>query len=343
MAVAQCGFAELMMIDDLAEAIRNKNVILFVGAGVSMNLRLPSFEALIDHLIEDLDEKPGELKPLGDYLTIAEYYQLQKGSLGSVRSWMDRKWHDPKIDVGASKVHELIVKLDFPIIYTTNYDRWIELAFEHHKKDYLKVINVADLAKRTGQGQTQIVKFHGDFDDDSSIVLTESSYLERLSFESPLDAKLRSDALGHSLLFIGYSLSDINMRYLLYRLQKQWQSTVYGAMRPPSYIFLVRPNPVLERVLASRGVTAIVSQLSNPGQGLTEFLETLLKKVKAGRSALMPLEEDLSARPPISAGPRNYPPSVVVTAAPPPPSAGSTVAPGGARARGKQPKRKSRR
>ena len=66
--------------------------------------------------------------------------------------------------------------------------------------------------------KTQIIKFHGDFDDDSSLVLTESSFFIALDFESPLDIKLRSDSLEKSLLFIGYSLSDINIRYMLYKL-----------------------------------------------------------------------------------------------------------------------------
>lgn len=39
---------------------------------------------------------------------------------------------------------------------------------------------------------------------------------------SPLDIKLRADALGKSILFIGYSLTDINIRYLLYKLHIQW-------------------------------------------------------------------------------------------------------------------------
>jgi len=33
---------------------------------------------------------------------------------------------------------------------------------------------------------------------------------DRLYFSSPLDIKLRTDALGRSILFIGYSLSDVN-------------------------------------------------------------------------------------------------------------------------------------
>jgi len=92
----------------------------------------------------------------------------------------------------------------------------------------------------TGEDCAAAVKLslHGDFDDDSSLVLTESSYFERLSFESPLDIKLRYDSIGKSLLFIGYSLSDINIRYLLYKLQRLWAESDYSGVRPVSYIFV---------------------------------------------------------------------------------------------------------
>lgn len=46
------------------------------------------------------------------------------------------------------------------------------------------------------EGVTQIVKLHGDFDDEYAIVLTESSHFDRLGFDSPLDltscARMRS-------------------------------------------------------------------------------------------------------------------------------------------------------
>jgi hypothetical protein len=83
--------------------------------------------------------------------------------------------------------------------------------------------------------------------------------------------------LGRSVLFIGYSLSDINIRYMMYKLNRQWQSSSFAAARPKSFIFLARPNPVQERVLSSRGVQAIISNADNPEVGLREFLQQLLR------------------------------------------------------------------
>lgn len=65
---------------------------------------------------------------------LAEYYRLKQGSLGPLRSWMDRNWKASRERVEASRLHRLIVELDLPIIYTTNYDRNLEVAFEIHQR-----------------------------------------------------------------------------------------------------------------------------------------------------------------------------------------------------------------
>ncbi len=266
-----------MIPHSLISDLKERRVILFVGAGVSMNLRLPSFRSLVAHIGEELGFDPEIFLSLGDFQSLAEYYALEMGGLGDLRSWMDTTWHPGSIDITASKIHDLIVELDFPIIYTTNYDRWLEEAHQKKGKPVRKIVSVADLAK-PHKNETEIVKFHGDFSKDDSIVLTESSYFDRFSFETPLDIKLRSDSLGRPLLFIGYSLDDVNMRYLLYKLHNIWETSAQKHQRPKSYILMSKPNAIRERVLEARGITPIVWKNDDPGAALKEFLEHLVRE-----------------------------------------------------------------
>ncbi len=103
------------------------------------------------------------------------------------------------------------------MVYTTNYDHWIERAHELRGVPISKVVYGDDIADIVG-GSVSIVKFHGDLDHPDTMVLTEADYFERLRFEGELDLKLRSDLLQYSVVFVGYSLSDLNMRNMLYRL-----------------------------------------------------------------------------------------------------------------------------
>ncbi len=258
-------------MEQLLSSFKQGNVILFVGAGVSMNLGLPSWGELINKIAEDLDYDPEIYQTFGDNYALAEYYRIKKGNIGALRSWMDRKWHSNEIEVSKSKIHEYIAKAGFPMIYTTNYDRWIEYAFDQYEKPYTKISSVSDLTK-IKNGNTQVVKFHGDFDNDKSIVLDETSYFERLEFETPLDIKLRSDVLGKSVLFIGYGLADINLRFLFYKLSKLWKENPTEVAQPKSYIFSPRPNPVQEAILEQWGINMISSEIEEPGEALENFL-----------------------------------------------------------------------
>jgi len=265
---------------NLAEAIAKKKVILFAGGGVSAAIGLPTYEQLLLRLAAEFELEPAEFMALGDYRELAEYYLLEKGSLGGLLRWMDEEWHSQDIDISRSVIHNAIVDLDFPLIYTTNYDRWLEKAFDARRIAYTKISNVKDLLD-IKSGATQIIKFHGDFDDDKSLVFAESAYLERLELESPLDIKLRADTLGKSILFIGYSLSDINMRFLLYKLNKLWDQADYAQNRPKSYFFMAKPNVVQERILKSRGIISIPAETAEPTKSLALFLTQLCEQAIA--------------------------------------------------------------
>jgi hypothetical protein len=187
---------------------------------------------------------------------------------------MDRTWSVSEAKVAKSKVHDLIVRLDFPIIYTTNYDNNLEVAYDLAGRDYVKIVNARDLA-RAEAGRPQIIKFHGDFESDSSLVLAETDYFDRLNFDSPLDVKFRADALGRTILFIGYSMSDLNIRLLLHKLWRTWANSGRIKDRPPSFVFAARPDPVRDAVLGQWGITVLSSKERDPEKALVKFLDEL--------------------------------------------------------------------
>lgn len=262
-------------MEALKEAYCNGRLILFAGAGVSAGLGLPTWPELADEMARQLGYEPSEFAGYGDYRTLAEYYRIRKG-LGSLYEWMSSEWHRSEIDIRRSEIHRLIVQGAFQSIYTTNFDRWIEAAHAAYNREFVKVTCVADLAK-TRDGARQIVKFHGDLDDPTTIVLDETSYFERLSFESPLDIKFRADVLSNSVLFVGYSISDINIRLLFHRLARIWRDRDNGRCRPASYLYLHRPNPVARDVLKQWDINVLCSDSSEEaGPALLRFLRELV-------------------------------------------------------------------
>lgn len=258
----------------LIEEYKKGRVILFVGAGVSANLGIPTWSKLIDKIAEDLDYDSEVFKTYGDFLALAEYYRLKFGNLGQLRSWLDKEWHKSTIDISKSLIHKYISNGNFPLIYTTNYENWLEYAHDYYNVKYNKIVSVSDISKIDNRLK-EFIKFHGDFTDDESIVLDETSYFKRLQFESPLDIKLRSDVLGKSVLFIGYSLSDINIRQLFFKLSTLWDNHGNGMKRPKSYLFASKYNPIQAEILENWGIDTINSDIDDPGIALEKFLEKL--------------------------------------------------------------------
>jgi len=267
-------------LDELANSVRQRKTILFAGAGLSMGVGLPSWSQLVDRLAADagLDEHQ---KERSTYQTLAEYYRVKHGDFRSLIDWMKHTWTVSREQVVRSDIHRLVVEFDFPLIYTTNYDTNIEMAFEAFGRPYTKICSARDVA-RAPSGVAQIVKFHGDFEDADSIVIGESDYFGRLTFDAPLDIKLRADALGHSLLFIGYSMSDVNIRYLLHRLRQTWDDARQQNSRPPSFLFDARPSPVEAAVLGQWGVRVLSMDDADPGAAVLKFLRQLKQAVDSG-------------------------------------------------------------
>ena len=59
-------------MEHLIAALKQKKIVLFVGAGVSMNLGLLSWKGLINKMAEDLGFEHEQFASFGDYLALAE-------------------------------------------------------------------------------------------------------------------------------------------------------------------------------------------------------------------------------------------------------------------------------
>lgn len=265
------------VIEQLAKQIVQGKVILFVGAGVSASVGMPTWRDMINKMAEDLKFDPSEFSGFGDYLQLASFYKSKTGSIDPILDWLKVKAKEVQPAVQESVILESIAKLGFKKIYTTNYDKILERSFHLHNTKHKTIRGIADLSD-TSDG-TQIIKFHGDFDRKSQIVMTETDYFDRFDFNHPFDIKFRSDSIGSSILFIGYSFSDVNIRYLIYRLNKLWEIHK-ETKKLKSYIFLSECNPVKQVILNDYGIIPIFGEGENVALDLENFLKSLLEEVK---------------------------------------------------------------
>lgn len=106
---------------------------------------------------------------------------------------------------------ELLGSCQVDGIITTNYDSLLEETFP----GYTVFVGQEDLLLRRSYQLAEIYKIHGSVDVPVSMVLGAEDY-ERFDANSPyLVAKLMSVFVEHPIVFLGYSLTDRNVRVVL--------------------------------------------------------------------------------------------------------------------------------
>lgn len=251
--------------EELALMLRQRRLIPFIGSGFSSLLGLPDWNNLLARVAKEIpaplsfDQVTQDCQ--GDPLQIAEYYYLiSDRSVGPLRFAIGKALETQQSPL-SSGAHVELVNLGMPQIYTTNFDDLIEQTFHELNVPAKPVILPKDVAS-AAITSTQVVKYHGDLRHDKTLVLTESSYYERLDFESPMDLKFRSDLLGRSVLFMGYSFKDINIRVIWFKLMDMMKDIPVNE-RPTSFILRLNSNPALERLYEEVGIKTIVLDPQN--------------------------------------------------------------------------------
>lgn len=284
-------------LDELAQRIYDGKVMLFVGAGISASLGLPNWDALIGELGKNAGYRKGLFRCHGDYMMLAEYARMiRNGDNGKgaydiiadmlkVSKEMEMKLTDPY----ASVIYQKLCKLDFPVIYTTNYDHLLEEYYRSNKRACEVVMYPqVDIEQACAKcGDTRIMKFHGDIealkkeseDGRESIVLSESQYFERMNFESDMDKQFLKDMNDYHVLFLGYSLSDINVKMLLY-LARKWNKE--GAL--DAYVYTATPNLIQREVFRKNGIVSFIGAESDKRKGTEDFLDELLIRIERIRA-----------------------------------------------------------
>jgi hypothetical protein len=285
------------------EAVKERRLLPFIGAGFSKNVnrKFPNWTDVISRAATLLEYDSEILMAQGDYLQIAEYLDV-KGLLGELYNSLSKEMDDEKkYDITISKPHLLLPYLDVPFIFTTNWDSWIERGFENQKVPYSKIITHENFVSprkyrlrpdedtssslysrdkvstiRQKFSETTIVKYHGDFSNHDSIVFKEGHYYDRLDFEHPLDIKLRSEIIGRSVLFIGYSFSDPNVRRVWHKLNKVMKE-IDSRDHIRSFFVTHLNNPLLIEVFKKKDIETILLSPKDIKGNLEELFQYIIE------------------------------------------------------------------
>ncbi|WP_163923234.1 SIR2 family protein [Photobacterium sp. Alg240-V54] len=133
---------------------------------------------------------------------------------------------------------ETISELNVDGIITTNWDMYLESLFP----DYCVYTGQSELLFSNPQNIGEIYKIHGSRKIPDSLVLTDSDYKDFNDRNPYLASKLITIFVEHPVIFIGYSLSDPNIKSLLSSIAKCIGSNNIQKLRN-NLLFLQRLDP----------------------------------------------------------------------------------------------------
>ncbi len=233
----------LTNVEKLQDALKNNKLVIFVGSGVSMNSGIPSWNGLIDELKSDIEIEGNEEDPL----ILAQLH---------FNSRLRKEYHERVQDILKHKkvrpnpLHRIILELNPEHIITTNYDNLFEQEIESLALPYSIVRKDSDLTYT--QTSKFLVKMHGDF-DERNIVLKEDDYLDYQKNFPLIESFIRGVFSSKIVLFIGFSFTDINLKFIIQRVRNILKEDFQ-----PAYLFSLETleNQRVE-YLKNRGVRVL--------------------------------------------------------------------------------------
>jgi hypothetical protein len=194
---------------DLATHVRNDELVLFLGAGVSAGSGVPGWQDLLEQIgtHAGLDAREFERIKSLDLRDQAALLERRLAKIGERLNDLVAKHTSAE---RFSLAHGLLASLQVREVVTTNYDTLFEKAVGDQDG------GLAVLPGQTvAQGQRWLLKLHGSNEDAANLVLTREQYLELAKRRGALLGLLQAMLLTRKMLFVGYSLSDEDFHAVL--------------------------------------------------------------------------------------------------------------------------------
>lgn len=193
----------------LKMAYESRNVIPFLGAGISIPSGYPGWTKFLWDLQAESHVKENELEPLlnsGDYEGAA---QIIYDDLGSTlfSKQLQECFNRNCVATGAINLLPLV----FPNsnVITTNFDKLLESAFSGQSQGFDQVVfgtNLEEALRILSSGGRYLLKLHGSCEMVASRVLLHGEYEQAYSDSGIVERFFSRFLFGKSLLFVGCSL-----------------------------------------------------------------------------------------------------------------------------------------
>lgn len=230
----------------LLDAVRNRQAVLFAGAGISW--KAIGFGGL--HIRDQLGMQIKRDYPTYDYAArspeeVCDEYVALNGKLPLVNELSGLIPQNKQPQDG----HIAAVKA-FRFIVTTNWDLLFESAYRQIGQHY-QVLSQESDAAMFNYDQHNLLKIHGSADRPTTLIATTDDYEGYADTHRNLQAKVSELLDNNTVVFVGYGLRDEHIRHLLARIRRNRQQWTKRAFAVGFF------DEVRTKLLASRQIETI--------------------------------------------------------------------------------------
>jgi hypothetical protein len=223
----------------LVDAVRRNDCVLFVGAGLSQGAGLPGWASLLSRILSWYEENSVRLADLADIQKLIEEKDLLPAAEAikdGVNPEIFRRALSSIMDdenLSPSQTHLLLPTIPFSAVLTSNYDRLLERAYGKVAQLPRVITHNSGTALTAALHERRfyILKVHGTIEHVETIILGRRSYRELVHGNQAYIEHIRTLLRTKTFLFVGFSLSDPDLRLILDREQAVWGRTHQHSLR----------------------------------------------------------------------------------------------------------------
>lgn len=212
----------------LINKIRNGRAVLFLGSGALFGAKLLEERTipLGDDLKDLLNNEFLEGQFPNESLMYVSEMAISSYSLREVQNFIAEYF----TGIQPASFHLTLPLFKWPAIFTTNYDRLIETCYQQvngRVQNIKTFISDAEDIQKTVLAEREIpyIKLHGCItrtnDENLPLILTTEQYNDHKSNRDGLFKYLYELAYEYSIVFVGHSLQDSNIRAVLQQVHRE--------------------------------------------------------------------------------------------------------------------------
>ncbi|PRH38691.1 hypothetical protein C6T65_30150 [Burkholderia vietnamiensis] len=202
-------------IKDFVKDLRENNVAVFAGAGMSKGSGFVDWPTLLSDIAEELGLS---INKEYDLISLAQYHVNHRGNRSGIKRKILEEFSE---QAEPSKTHTILSRLPIQTYWTTNYDTLIEDTLRKSQKIPDIKFSVKQLANTRPKRDAVIYKMHGDVHSPDDAIITKEQYEAYHRTHAPFITALSGDLISKTFLFIGFSFADPNLDYVLSRLNQE--------------------------------------------------------------------------------------------------------------------------